>query len=371
MRKAFARLFSVGALGFGVLPMLAGAPARADVGPPQNISITGVGYYCKATNAVIDQTIGGPQTFLINARATVPTSVAPGDTIPPEQASLDLTMPELLMNKIRSLPAPTEGSSVKTIGGSATSTVELEAVTSGGQVAGTLNPTVNGLSSTPQDVPASGPMTISNVTGTVQSVTVPSALPADDLVYVELPLNFELHAQLDPPILGSISSTDLDCWRLQDTAAQRVLGTITVGNGCSTTDCPLPAVDRSKVPSWVPAPSGGSGPSSGPSTAPTTGPSTAPVIPVQPVDPVQPVTAPHTTGTGTNPGTGSHHSGTGVNDPATTDVGATTELPDTGSPIAPWLFVVLGVAVLARVVLLVRQRRRTAGIGSASRRSRR
>ena len=127
MFQGRARLAVAVALGLGGLALVP-ASAHATVTGSQNVSVTGVAYTCKATNAVIDQSVGGPQTFLINARTTVPQSVDGGDTIPSTPATLDLVLPELLMSRVRLLPTNGPTGHVENLGGSATSDVVIEGV---------------------------------------------------------------------------------------------------------------------------------------------------------------------------------------------------------------------------------------------------
>jgi hypothetical protein len=348
------------------------APAHAALGANKSISIENVAYTCKADNGIINTSIGGPQTFFINARSTVPSAIGSGDTIPSTKATLDLVMPDNpLMDRVRGL-------GVQKIAGSATSDVEFDAVATSGPV-GSISVAVNNLAATAQSVPTDGSMTIANVQGTVPSFNAPT-LPGDALIYVELPLYFQLHAVLAPPVLGSIDKTDLNCYRQKDTADQRVIGTIAVGAGTPSSAYALPSVDRSCVPNWADSSQSGSGCKIEPDVVGDAAP------PPDPSDPADPGNGTSSGGSGsigdnaggsnaTNQnnstggndadGKGSHHnsddSGSDGKSDGTTEVAATTALPDTGSPVKPWLFGVLALAVAARAALFARRRVARAG----------
>ncbi|MGH1563652.1 DUF6801 domain-containing protein [Mumia sp. DW29H23] len=308
--------------------MLVLAPVAA---AEQSAEINQVGYTCESDNAIINTSLGGPQQFLVNARTTLPDSVQPGETIAQTAAELDLILPAKLVDRIRDVMEVTK------VGGAATSTVLLQGVAPGGEVVGTLEPQVRGLSSPMVAVPASGQLLIP-AAGTVDEVVVPD-LPegSSGLIYVQMPKTFTLQAKLDPPVLGAISETELTCERNKDTADARVIGTIPVGDGCEESECPLPTAGG--TPGGGGSNNGGGG---------STGGEDPPVI--------DPPTANATDGSG---GSGSGGSGDDDDDDDS-DVApyTTTALPATGSPVGVGLIALLGVAAAGRIALAVRTRRR-------------
>jgi hypothetical protein len=364
--NGLARPISLGALMLGGIgAAFAPNPAHAALGADQSISVTNVEYACKTDNNIVNVSVGGPKTFRVSARASVPSSVDSGDTIPSTSATLDLQMPYTLMDKVRGL-------GVKSIAGSADANVTLEGVDANGTSVGTMNVPVNNLAAADQNVPSSGAMTIGNVQGTVTTFTAPTFPSGNGLVYVELPLYFKLHAVLTPPVLNSIANVDLDCYRTEASDAKRVIGTIKVGSGCSTSACPLPGSDRSSIPAaaktWITSTPAWADPATTPSTSASPSASSSPSAGTS--------TAPGGTTTTSTGGTttGSHSGGSssGSDDDSsdgssddTTETAATTALPDTGSPVKPWLFGVLGLALAARIALFAR--RRVARAGSSRR----
>jgi hypothetical protein len=345
---SFARPFSATALAIAGLGLALSPTAAEAAGGTQNISITGVGYTCKSTNPVVNQSVGGPKTFLVNARSSVPTSVTGGESVPSTAATLDLIMPSTLVAILHALPTvPTGG--IATVGGSATASVLFEGVTAAG-AAGSMSVPVNNLAAPAQPLPATGDMTIADVAGTVSAFTAPTLPAADGSIYVELPLYFQIHALLDPKVLGSIGETDLDCYRLQDTAAQRVIGTIDVGAGCSLSTCPLPAVNRSSVPTWA----GGPGTTTSPTTSASPSASASATASAGPSG----STTPNPTASASNgiSATADPTDDSDDGDVAASESVKTTELPDTGSPVRPWVFAALGLAVIARIALYARRR---------------
>ncbi|QMW65794.1 hypothetical protein H4N58_16715 [Mumia sp. ZJ1417] len=300
-------------------------------GAAQSVSLNQVGYTCESDNEIINTSLGGPQQFLVNARTSLPDTVVAGDAIAETPAELDLILPAKLVTRIRDIMLVTK------VGGGATSTVLLQGVVPGGDVAATLEPQVRGLSSPMVPVPASGSLLIP-AKGTVDAVTVPE-LPdgvTGGLIYVQMPKTFKIQAKLDPPVLGAIAETELNCVRNLDTRAARVIGTIPVGDGCEESECPLPTVGGS--------PGGGDGDGNGGGGG---GGEDPPVI-----DP------PKNTDSTSPGGNGGSDDDDDDDDDGGVAPYTTTSLPATGSPVGVGLVGLLGLVAAARIALAVRTRRR-------------
>ncbi|HPU14407.1 MAG TPA: hypothetical protein PLQ19_11525, partial [Aeromicrobium sp.] len=221
----------VGLLAVGV-QLIGVTPASA-----QDASISRVGYTCKATNPTINQSLQGPQQFYVTAKTTLPTKVTAGSTVPATESELTLFMPPKLVNRMM------KNMKVERVKGSSTSDVILQAVGVGGKQIERRAEPVRDLE-VKNWVPLVADSEISIVAnGNVGAVSVPSAPQGNGLIYVQMPKAFVLHSVMDPPVLDSISEADLNCTRDEDTRAARVIGTIPIGDGCSESECPLPASD--------------------------------------------------------------------------------------------------------------------------------
>jgi len=317
------------------LPTAAGAaPASVDRVP----------YACTATNSTIDMSLDGTQQFYVTAETDLPASVQPGDTVPATATTLTLDLSTRLVNR---LIGPMKVTDVK---GGSTTNVDLKAVASGGQVIKTINQPVKGPNG------ESGPLVkdwvklvkdqeVSIVAqGKVDAIAVPEG---DGLIYVQTPQSFMLHSEMTPPVAGNIDKADLECVHgtvqagntvAKGDPARRVIGTITLGGGCSGTDCPLPADTGTGGPSQ---PGPGTGDGSG----------TDPEV----IDPVIPDDETVISDSGY---TWEDTDGDGVADTQVRSTSAeTTSLPATGSPVAAGLAALFGALVAVRLALAARARR--------------
>lgn len=247
-----------GGLVVALAQSLAASPATAG-----EVTISGVTYTCTAKNSVIDQSLGGPQQMIVEARTTLPDTVTSGSTVPATTAQLKLTLPVALVNQ---LYGPME---VRRVKGEANSDVVVSGVAPGGQVVQTLNRPVNNLKVDDWVTLQQGsPVTIV-ANGNVDAIPVPQ-FSGNGLIYVTMPKTFLLRPLLDPPVIGRIGDTigegDMDCVRNEDTSAARVIGTIPVGAGCSQSDCALPSDAQSTTPTTAPTTGTGSGTDPGSST---------------------------------------------------------------------------------------------------------
>ncbi len=319
-----------GGLAIAGLQLIAAAPASA-----QEVTISRVGYTCKATNPTINQSLQGPQQFYVTAKTTLPNKVTAGSTVPATESELTLFMPPKLVNRMM------KNMKVERVKGSSTSDVILQAVAPGGQQIERRVEPVKDLV-VKNWIPLVADSEVSIVAkGKVSAVSVPSAPNGDGLIYVQMPPTFVLHSVMDPPVLDSIAEADLNCTRDQNNRASRVIGTIPIGDGCSESACPLPASDTEE-----------------PSTSPTQNPSdgTDPEF-INPTDP----DANTAIVDGPTYGVSADglSSGAGV---AGQDVESvnyqTAELPATGSAVGVGMIGLLGVAAVIRIALSVRSRRR-------------
>lgn len=311
------------------------APAKVDRVP----------YTCTATNSTIDLSLDGSQQFYVTAETDLPTTVQSGETVPATDTTLTLDLSVKLVNR---LMGPMKVTDVK--GGSSTK-VDLTAVAPGGDVIKAIHETVTGPNG------ESGPLVkdwvklvkdqeVSIVAqGKVGAIPVPEAPAANGLIYVQTPKSFTLHSEMSPPVIGSIAKADLECKHgtLSGTTftagagAERVIGTIPIGAGCSQTDCPVPADTNTDGPGTDP------GTGSGDGTDPEV------IDPVNPDDP---------TDVSDSGYTWEDTDGDGVADTQTTSTSAeTTELPATGSPVAAGLAALLAALVAVRLALAIRTRR--------------
>ncbi|GAA3539971.1 hypothetical protein AFL01nite_29350 [Aeromicrobium flavum] len=297
-----------------------------------------VGYTCKATNSVINQSLQGPQQFYVTAETTLPDRVQPGETVPATKAKLTLVLPPKLVNR---LYGPMKVRQVK--GGSVSDTI-LQAVSPEGVLDTRAVPVRNLLVKNWVDLTPDQEVSIV-AEGDVNAVPVPSDVPGGNgLIYVQMPPKFVLNSEMNPPVIDAIDKADLNCVRDANDAASRVIGTIPIGAGCSESECPLPAENATP-----------SDPDDGDDDGPNDGSGTDPDV-IEPGDPA-PIT----------PVDGYNDDDYGVS-PADADDGGstdsanytTTELPATGSPFGPALIGVLGALALARIALVVRSRRRSA-----------
>lgn len=319
------------------------APAQA-----APASIDRVPYVCKALNNTIDLSLQGPKQFYVTSETDLPDSVSPGDTVPATATTLKLALSVPLVDR---LYGPMK---VRKVKGSSTTKVDLQAVAPGGELIETMSPDVKGpngekgplvndwVNLTP------GAEVETTARGVVDPVKVPQSEETNGLIYVQMPLTFTLHSEMDPPVVGSISKADFKCTRGVLNAAgtdvvadteQRIIGTIKVGTGCSEADCPPPPVGSG-------APGDGPG---DPDVPPGSG--DDPEV----IDPVIPDDETDISDSGYNwedddDSNGGSDTVTGVSD-------TTTELPATGSPFAAGLAGLFGVLLAVRLALAVRARR--------------
>ncbi len=324
------RIAAAGALVAAGTVMLS-APAEA-----VPAKIERVGYTCKATNAVINTSLQGPQQFYVTAETDLPASVSPGDTVPATDTTLTLYLPPKLVNR---LMGPMKVTDVK---GASTTNVDLQAVAPGGDVIETINAPVKGPNGEPGPLVKDWVKLVADsevsivARGKVDAISVPSAPSGNGLIYVQMPAEFMLHSEMQPPVLDSISEADLRCTRDEATAAARVIGTIKIGAGCSESECPLPAANA------APGNGGGNGGGGG-------GPATDPPV----IDPVVPDAETDVSDSGYE---WEDTDGDGVPDSPATSA-ETTSLPDTGSPFAAALAGLFAALVAVRLALAVRARR--------------
>ncbi|MTB89686.1 hypothetical protein H9L21_14080 [Aeromicrobium senzhongii] len=311
----------------------AGLVQLAPTATAADAKVERVGYTCKATNSVINTSLQGPQQFYVTAETTLPESVQPGETVAATKAKLTLFLPPKLVNR---LYGPMKVRQVK--GGSTSDTI-LQAVAPGAGLLETRKEPVRNLV-VKNWVDLRPDQEVAIVAeGDVSAVPVPQVDGGNGLIYVQMPPQFVLHSEMNPPVIGAIDKADLNCIRDKSDAASRVIGTIKIGAGCSETECPLPAADAN------PTNPGGDG------DTPGDGSGTDPEV-IEPGEPV-PVTQID----------GYNDDNYGVS-PADAASGGgsyrTTELPATGSPFGPGLLGVFGALVLARIALVLRSRRRRA-----------
>lgn len=321
VRRGISVAFATGIAAAGVT-MIAPTASAADV------SIDRVSYKCEATHPIIASSLEGQDQFYVRAETTLPDRVEPGTEVPPTSTKLSLTLSKGLVNQ---LSGPMKVQRVK---GSSTSDVVLQAVVPGGDVIDDRREAVNGLV-VPNwvDITPNTEVTIV-ANGTVDKIAVPDVEPGNGLIYVQMPKTFQLKSEMDPPVLGSVASADLECTRELDTAAARVIGTIPIGDGCSETDCPLPKVSTDVDPNEP-------GDSDGDGTDPDVITSVDPddQTPVDPYDPDY----------GVDDNSESNDSG---------DVSSeTTELPATGSSLGLVMAGLFAALAALRVGMAVRSRR--------------
>lgn len=323
------------------------APAQA-----APASIDRVPYVCKALNNTIDLSLQGPKQFYVTSETDLPASVAPGDTVPATATTLKLALSVPLVDRLH---GPMK---VRKVKGASTTKVDLQAVAPGGKLIETMSPDVKGPNG------EKGPLVNDwvNLTpgseveitarGVVDPVTVPQSEETNGLIYVQMPLTFTLHSEMDPPVVGSISKADLKCTRGvlnaggTDVVAdkeQRIIGTIKVGTGCSEADCPPPPVGSGT--------GGGGGGGGGDDDDVTPGSGQDPDV----IDPPNYDNETDISDSGYNwedddDSNGGSDTVTGVSD-------TTTELPATGSPFAAGLAGLFGVLLALRLALAVRARR--------------
>ncbi|KHL16340.1 hypothetical protein CLV56_2541 [Mumia flava] len=330
-------------LGLTAAAGLAVAGLQVSVAAPASAaaaSINQVSYTCTAEHFAVDAAMGGPREFLVNARTTLPDTVASGDTIPQTRAELDLVMPAPLVDRVR------DDMEVDRVAGTASSTVFIQGVAVGGEVVGELQPQVVGLESDWTTLPNSGSHTIP-AAGTVEAITVPDLPDGNGLIYVQMPKRFVLDALLDPPVLGTVGTPSvpavLNCVRNSDEPADRIIGTIAVGEGCTQIECPLGEEpdDGGNGGNGGGGDNGGNG-GGGSDEEP-------PYDPYNPEDPNNPEGADYS------------NDGDGGSGGDSSDVASytTTALPATGSPLGLGLIAVLAAAVVGRVALGIRNRRRS------------
>ncbi|MET0467846.1 MAG: DUF6801 domain-containing protein [Aeromicrobium sp.] len=287
-----------------------------------------VGYECQATNPVVNATLEGHYQFYVTARADLPDRVEAGSAVPATATELSLTLSRDLVDHLYTTMK------VRRVKGSARSKVDLQAVAPGGEVSATLNPDVSGLvvPDWVQVTPGAEITIVAN--GTVPEVTVPASAGPNGLVYVQMPKKFYLDSEMDPPVLGSVSEAELECVRQDDSASARVIGTIAIGDGCSESECPLPA--------------GSQGPTD-PGEDPGAGDGTDPEV-------IDPVTTDDPTAVDSEYAFDDDDDSA---DDGTVAAGSaeTTELPATGSSFGPALAALLAALVALRIGLAVRLRR--------------
>ncbi|MFS0883713.1 DUF6801 domain-containing protein [Aeromicrobium sp. 179-A 4D2 NHS] len=319
-------------------------PAAASAAPAK---VERVPYACTATNTTIDLSLDGTQQFYVTAETNLPDRVQPGDTVPATDTTLTLDLSVKLVNR---LMGPMKVTDVK---GSSTTNVDLKGVAPGGEVK-TINQQVKGPNGEP------GPLVkdwvklvkdqeVSMVAkGKVDAVPVPEVPDGNGLIYVQTPQSFVLHSEMTPKVVGSIGEADLECVHgtvqagntvKEGDPAERVIGTIALGAGCSETDCPLPADSGTGGPGPTDP---GSGDGSG----------TDPEV----IDPVVPDDETVISDSGY---TWEDTDGDGVADtqvPTSTSA-ETTSLPATGSPVAAGFAGLFGILLAARLALGARARR--------------
>jgi len=306
------------------------APASA-----QDVTITRVGYTCKATNPTINQSLQGPQQFYVTAKTTLPNKVTAGSTVPATDSELTLFMPPKLVNRMM------KNMKVERVKGSSTSDVILQAVGVGGkQIDRRVEPVKDLI--VKNWVPLVADSEVSIVAnGKVGAVSVPSAPNGDGLIYVQMPPTFVLHSVMDPPVLDSIAEADLNCTRDSNARDARVIGTIPIGNGCSEASCPLPASDTDE-PSTTPTQNPGGG--TDPDFIDPTNPDANTVI----------VDGPEYGVSAEGLSSGSVTTGQDVDSVNY----QTSELPATGSSLGAGILGLLGALAVLRVALYVRSHRR-------------
>lgn len=334
-------------LRLAVASAVVGGGAIAFSAPAQAVpaSIERVPYVCKALNSTIDLSLQGPKQFYVTSQTDLPASVEAGATVPATETSLTLALSTALVDR---LYGPMK---VRRVKGSSTTKVDLQAVAPGGELVETMSPDVKGPNGEPGplvndwvDLTEGSEVSIV-ARGRVDAVDVPQAADGNGLIYVQMPLSFTLHSEMDPPVVGSISKADLRCTRGVLNSAgdgvvpdkeQRIIGTIAVGAGCSQTECPPPPVGSGTETPEDPDVPDGSG--------------TDPEV----IDPVNPDDPTDVSDSGY---TWEDSDGDGVADTTTSVSAETTELPATGSPFAAGLAALFGLLVAIRLALAVRERR--------------
>ncbi|SKB07727.1 DUF6801 domain-containing protein [Aeromicrobium choanae] len=309
--------------------VVAGVTHLAPTAVAAPAGIERVGYECQATNPIINSTLEGHYQFYVTAQTDLPERVEAGASVPATDTTLSLTLARDLVDHLYTKMQ------VRRVRGTSRSDVVLQAVAPGGEVLETRNEKVSGLQADWVPIATGAEITIP-ASGTVAAVDVPDAAAGNGLIYVQMPKTFYLDSVMDPPVLGSVSDAELECVRQSDDAAARVIGTIAIGDGCSETECPLPAATGG----------GGNGGGDGGTGA---GDGTDPEV-IDPVDADDPSDvdseyAFDDDGDGTDDGTVAAASA------------ETTELPATGSSFGPALAVLLAALVALRLGLAVRLRR--------------
>lgn len=334
------RVAAVGAvLTAGVIAI----PSSASAAPAK---VDRVPYACTATNSTIDLSLDGTQQFYVTAETDLPASVNSGDTVPATDTTLTLDLSVKLVNR---LMGPMKVTDVK---GSSTTNVDLKGVAPGGEVK-TINQQVKGPSGEPGPLVKDWVKLVKDqevsivAKGKVDAVPVPEVDEGNGLIYVQTPQSFVLHSEMTPKVVGTIGEADLECVHgtvqagntvKKGDPAQRVIGTIALGAGCSESECPLPADSGTGGPGPTDP---GSGDGSG----------TDPEV----IDPVVPDDETAIDGSGY---TWEDTDGDGVADTQVPSSSAETmSLPATGSPFAAGLAGLFGALVAVRLALAVRARR--------------
>ncbi|UPK73328.1 hypothetical protein MU582_12850 [Nocardioidaceae bacterium SCSIO 66511] len=191
---------------------LAAGPANAsnpaDGARSATLSAKGLKYKCKATNSVVDQIVGGPQQFKVDAKGTFKGKFKPGSTIKSGKQGLTLILPKKLTKKVR------KDLSVKRVRGSANVKYDFKA-----KPGGVTKVAVKGLRSGWKKVPKKGAMRIP-VSGKAGAYKVKKGTKNVKLL---APKKFKIHARLAPPVLGSVKKTDLNC---KFNGKKRTIGTL-------------------------------------------------------------------------------------------------------------------------------------------------
>lgn len=180
--------------------LVAGPAEASPAGPPPNaktvtLSKKGVKYRCKATNPIVNQAMGGPQTFLVDGKATFKGKFKPGTKIKPRGIKLTLVMPKKLVKKVR------KKLGVKKVRGSANVKFDVK----GNK--GTDKMKVRGLKSGWKKLPKNKKLRIPT-TGKADPYKIPKGTKKLKLL---APKKFKINARLKPPALGSVKKVGLNC----------------------------------------------------------------------------------------------------------------------------------------------------------------
>ncbi|UYM05331.1 DUF6801 domain-containing protein [Solicola gregarius] len=172
------------------------AQSPSDGARTVTLSKKGVKYMCKATNSVVDQIVGGPQQFLVDGSAKFSGKFKTGTKVTPKGIKLTLILPTKLVKKVR------KDLKVKKVKGSADVKFDVKA-----KPGGITKMPVKGLRSPWRTVPKKGKMRIPT-NGKADPYKIKKGTKKLSLL---APKKFKIHANLKPPVLGSVKKTDLKC----------------------------------------------------------------------------------------------------------------------------------------------------------------